>query len=150
MSVQDRLQRQHGFPDDDVPAGQVELHYKTLWFSADIASSVLARTAWCGSTRPLGEQCSVACFVPSLSTACAAFKSSCGIGSQGAFIMAALRSVKIPKHLESSGIFQLHLRAKATLGSAAAKDAVKLPPGVDKNMWIAAQGLEVFEEAASL
>mmetsp|Transcript_6310 Transcript_6310/g.8732 ORF Transcript_6310/g.8732 Transcript_6310/m.8732 type:complete len:143 (-) Transcript_6310:22-450(-) len=64
--------------------------------------------------------------------------------------MAALRSVKIPKHLESSGIFQLHLRAKATLGSAAAKDAVKLPPGVDKNMWIAAQGLEVFEEAASL
>eukprot|EP00928_Gymnodinium_smaydae_P070879 TRINITY_DN54625_c0_g1_i1.p1 TRINITY_DN54625_c0_g1~~TRINITY_DN54625_c0_g1_i1.p1 ORF type:complete len:277 (+),score=72.33 TRINITY_DN54625_c0_g1_i1:121-831(+) len=53
----------------------------------------------------------------------------------------------LPEH---SGIFQLHMQAAATLHTAEVREAVKLPPGIHAEEWIASQVLGVYEEAVQL
>jgi MOB kinase activator 1 len=49
---------------------------------------------------------------------------------------------------KNTGVFKLHLQAKATLGtSAEVRAGVKLPPRTDRDSWIAAQLLILFENA---
>lgn len=57
------------------------------------------------------------------------------------------RASLIPKH---TGIFKLHLDFKASIGTQEVVQSVKLPPGVDKNVWIASQVLGIFEEVSQI
>lgn len=53
----------------------------------------------------------------------------------------------VPSH---SGIYKLHLQTKATIDSAAVRDSVKLPPGIDTDEWIASQLVGIYEEVVQL
>merc|ERR1719203_2022714 len=53
----------------------------------------------------------------------------------------------VPAH---TGVFKLHLQARATLWSAGACDSVRLPPGINEEEWIAAQMLGMYEEVGYL
>jgi len=57
------------------------------------------------------------------------------------------RASLIPKH---TGIHKLHLEFKASIGTQEVVQSVKLPPGVDKNVWIASQVLGIFEEVSQI
>jgi len=46
-----------------------------------------------------------------------------------------------------TGIYQVHLQAQAPLETSTVREAVKLPPHVDRTTWIAAKMLSVYKDA---
>lgn len=51
---------------------------------------------------------------------------------------------------EHTGVYKLHLQAKATIGSGAILESVKLPEGTNKENFIASHVFTVYEEVARL
>jgi len=66
---------------------------------------------------------------------------------RGMFKYFASSKSPIPEH---TGIFRLHLEARATLKTADVRDSVKLPPGISEDEWIASQVLGINEELLQL
>eukprot|EP00429_Kryptoperidinium_foliaceum_P119092 CAMPEP_0176317044 /NCGR_PEP_ID=MMETSP0121_2-20121125/69042_1 /TAXON_ID=160619 /ORGANISM="Kryptoperidinium foliaceum, Strain CCMP 1326" /LENGTH=246 /DNA_ID=CAMNT_0017659267 /DNA_START=27 /DNA_END=767 /DNA_ORIENTATION=+ len=59
----------------------------------------------------------------------------------------SLKKQPVPSH---TGIYKLHLQTQATIGSAAVRDSVKLPPGIDIDEWIASQLVGIYEEVVQI
>lgn len=62
-------------------------------------------------------------------------------------LLRSLAKMPVPEH---TGIYNLHLQASATLGTAGVRASVKLPPGIDRDEWLASQLVGIFTEVGQV